>query len=139
MIEKTLIILKPDCIIKKLVGQVIHRINQINNYKIIAIKMMYMTDEMLNEHYKHLSSKSFFNDIKKFMKSTPLIFIVLQGENVIQSIRKLLGPTDSNIAPKGTLRGDFGENAMENIAHASDNKINAEKEIKMFFNSKEIF
>lgn len=138
MVEKSLIILKPDCIGKNLVGQVLARFENAY-FKIIACKMAHLDEAMLKVHYAHLADKPFFPEIRDFMSSTPVLILVLEGENAIKSIRELLGPTDSAVAPKGTIRGDLGENKMKNIAHASDSPENAKAEIERFFLPEELF
>ncbi|MDR1458022.1 MAG: nucleoside-diphosphate kinase [Puniceicoccales bacterium] len=138
MIENTLVILKPDCMEKKLSGTVIDRVQQAG-LKIVACKMMGLHSELLRDHYSHLVNFSFFPEIVEFMSSSPVIILVLQGNDGIKKVRDLLGPTDSSQAPKGTIRGDFGQDKMRNIAHASDSAESAQKEIKRFFSEFELF
>ena len=94
---------------------------------------------LLQEHYAHIASKPFFPEVEEFMKSTPIIALALSGENAVERVRDLLGPTDSTKAAKGTIRGDFGTTMMKNIAHASDSVENAAIELKRFFKPEEIF
>lgn len=136
--EKTLIILKPDCMEKNLAGTVLERFNKAG-YRIVSCKMLSLNSTILKKHYSHLSDKPFFSEIEKFMSSAPVLVLILEGNNAINGIRDLLGPTDSTLAPKGTIRGDLGENKMCNIAHASDSHENAVAEIKRFFKDNEIF
>lgn len=136
--EKSLIILKPDCMEKNLAGTVIERFAK-QGFEVVACKMIQLTDEMLQEHYSHLVDLPFFPDIKAFMSSRPVIALVLKGDNVIASVRELLGPTDSTAAAKGTIRGDFGTDKMHNIAHASDSPEAAAAEVKRFFADSEVF
>lgn len=136
--EKTLIIFKPDCLKKNLLGKVINRLQNIS-FQIIACKMMKLNDILLDKHYSHIVDKDFYPDVKNFMKSNTVIVMVLEGKDIINQIRNILGPTDSLIAKKGTIRGDWGLNKMENIAHASDSKENAIVEINIFFDKNEIF
>lgn len=135
--EKTLIILKPDCMKKRIAGKVIERFEE-TGYKIVACKMMKLTNGILKEHYAHLADKPFFPEIVKFMQSSPVMVLILEAENAVDKARELLGPTDSAIAPKGTIRGDLGENKMLNIAHASDSSDAAASEIERFFEIEEI-
>ena len=130
--EKTLIILKPDCMQKKLAGAVIERF-ECAGFGIVACKMMHLSESLLKAHYAHLAEKPFFPEIVKFMQSHNVIVLVLSGESAIQRVRDLLGPTDSKLAPKGTIRGDMGTDKQQNIAHASDSKEAATAEIKRFF------
>ena len=136
--EKTLIILKPDCIKSSLSGIIINSF-QNKGYKMIACKMVFLTKKLLQEHYEHLLDQPFFVNIETFMRSCPVLVLVFEGKNVIKGIRDLLGPTDSKKALKGTIRGDFGTDKMLNIAHASDNRKNANIEIERFFTKDEIF
>lgn len=136
--ETTLIILKPDCMEKGLQGEVIRRFNE-QKFEIIGCKMMALSEALLKEHYSHLTHLPFFPEIVAFMQSHPVMILALKGEGIIEKMRNLLGPTDSTIAPKGTIRGDFGTDKMRNIAHASDSEENAKKEIARFFKTGELF
>ncbi|MDR1891258.1 MAG: nucleoside-diphosphate kinase [Puniceicoccales bacterium] len=130
--EKSLIILKPDCMQRKLAGQVISKLENVG-LKPIACKIINLDDNLLKEHYSHLTHLPFFPEIVEFMSSSPVMVIIFEGENAVERIRNILGPTDSQKAPAGTIRGDFGLDKMRNIAHASDSKDAAEKEIARFF------
>lgn len=136
--ETTLILLKPDCVAKGLNGEVLKRF-EAEGFRIRGCKMMQLTDELLVEHYSHIADKPFFPEVAGFMKSKPVIAVALAGENVIGKVRDLLGPTDSKVAPKGTIRGDFGDNKMTNVVHASDSAENAALELKRFFREGEVF
>ncbi len=130
--ERTLILLKPDCLEKQVAGQVISRFEE-KNYGIIATRMVQLDDALLAEHYAHVADLPFFPEIAAFMSSSPVLAMILEGENVVQGVRDLLGPTDSTTAPKGTIRGDLGTDRMRNVAHASDSPENAQVEIERFF------
>ncbi|MDR2982911.1 MAG: nucleoside-diphosphate kinase [Puniceicoccales bacterium] len=136
--EKTLVILKPDCMEKRLCGAVMDRFQKAG-FDIVACKMMRLTDELLRDHYAHIADKPFFPALAEFMGSRPVIVAVLQGQNVIARVRELLGPTDSTKAPKGTIRGDYGTDVSVNICHASDGTDSAAAEIKRFFKAEEVF
>ena len=135
--QRSLILLKPDCIQNALVGQVISRFED-SGYSIIACKMIQLDETLLNEHYAHVAELPFFPDIAEFMSSCPVIALVLEGENVIKGVRDLIGPTDSSIAPKGTIRGDLGTDRMRNVVHASDSLDSALAEINRFFEADQI-
>lgn len=135
---KTLIILKPDCMAKKLAGSVVDRFEKAG-FEIIGAKMIRLTPEILRDHYAHVASKPFYPEIEQFMSSRPVIVLALQGENVVARVRDLLGPTDSRKAPKGTIRGDFGTDMMTNVVHASDSDENARIELARFFRPGELF
>jgi nucleoside-diphosphate kinase len=136
--EQTFIILKPDCLEKDLVGRVIQRFES-EGFEIVATKMARLEAPILKEHYAHVADLPFFPEIEAFMSSRPVILMAWQGENVIQRVRDLLGPTDSSKAPKGTIRGDFGTDMMRNVVHASDGPETAEAELKRFFDARELF
>lgn len=135
--QRSLILLKPDCVKKSLVGQVISRFESAG-YSIIASKVVQLDDALLHEHYAHVADLPFFPEIAEFMSSCPVIALVLEGEEVIQGIRDLIGPTDSTIAPKGTIRGDLGTDRMKNMVHASDSPESALAEINRFFEADQI-
>jgi nucleoside-diphosphate kinase len=135
--QRSLILLKPDCVKKSLVGQVISRFENAG-YSIIASKVVQLDDALLHEHYSHVADLPFFPEIAEFMSSCPVIALVLEGEEVIQGVRDLIGPTDSTIAPKGTIRGDLGTDRMKNMVHASDSPESALAEINRFFEADQI-
>tara|TARA_B100001248_G_scaffold262395_1_gene258116 strand:+ start:57543 stop:57971 length:429 start_codon:yes stop_codon:yes gene_type:complete len=136
--EKTVIILKPDCMKAGLSGIVLDRFIKAG-FNIVACKMMGLSSELLREHYAHHADKPYFPEIEEFMSSRPVLVLILEGEQVIERVRDLLGPTDSEQAPEGTIRGDLGENKMLNIAHASDSVEAAKEEMERFFSAEEIF
>ena len=140
--ETTLILFKPDAIAKNLTGTVLSRF-ETAGFKIRGIKMMALSDELLAEHYSHIADKPFFPSVREFMQETPVIAMALEGDGVIGKVRDLLGPTDSNEAEAGTIRGDFGvkdsDSKMRNVCHASDSPEAAEAELKRFFNDGELF
>ncbi|MEM0965702.1 MAG: nucleoside-diphosphate kinase [Verrucomicrobiota bacterium] len=136
--EKSLIILKPDCMAAGNAGEVISRFEKAG-FTIVGAKMAQLDGPILREHYAHVADKPFFPEIEEFMSSRPVIFLALQGENAVQEIRDLLGPTDSTKAPAGTIRGDLGTDMMKNVVHASDSVDNAAIELKRFFKSDEIY
>ena len=136
--ETTLILFKPDAISKNLSGKVLERFEDAG-FRVRGIKMMRLDDALLREHYAHVADKPFFPEIVAFMSKTPVIALALEGENVISKVRDLLGPTNSQAAEPGTIRGDFGEDMMVNVCHASDSPEAAAAELKRFFNEGEIF
>ena len=130
--EKTLILLQPDCLQNKVAGKVISRFEE-KGYGIIATRMIQLDDALLREHYAHVADLPFFPEIAEFMSSRPVLAMILEGENIVQGVRDLLGPTDSTTAPEGTIRGDLGTDRMRNVVHASDSPENAQIEIDRFF------
>lgn len=138
MKERTLIIFKPDCMEKKLVP-VVWDIFQKAGFEVAACKMTMLDDAILKEHYAHIYGKPYYGPLLEFMTRGPVIVSVWEGDEAIARIRKIVGPTNSEEAPKGTIRGDYGKNQRENIVHASDSPETAEKEIARFFRPGEIF
>lgn len=136
--ETTLILLKPDCIAGRKAGEVLKRFEDAG-FQIRGCKMFRADSAILREHYAHIASKPFFPEVEAFMKSTPVIALALAGDNAVDRVRDIIGPTDSKKASKGTLRGDFGVDVMVNIVHASDSNENAAIELKRFFQDGEIF
>jgi nucleoside-diphosphate kinase len=134
--EKTLIILKPDCMERRLCGTVLARF-EAAGFNIVACKLMQLTAAQLREHYSHIADKPFYPEIEAFMSSRPVIVAVLSGQDVISKVRDLLGPTNSKLAPKGTIRGDFGTEMMRNVCHASDSPAAAAAEVRRFFGAQE--
>lgn len=130
--EHTLIILKPDCMEKRIAGEVITRFEKAG-FEIVASKIMRLDSEILREHYAHVADKPFFPEIEAFMSSRSVMPMVLAGDDVIVKVRELLGPTNSNEAPAGTIRGDLGTDMMRNVVHASDSPAAAVAEKKRFF------
>jgi len=136
--ERTFVMLKPDAIRKGVAGDVISRLES-KGLKIVAMKMLQLNEKICREHYSHHVGKPFFNELVKFMCSAPVVCMVLEGDNAVEVVRVLAGPTDSKKAPKGTIRGDFGTDVQANVIHASDSGETAEVEIKRFFKKDEIF
>ena len=122
--EKTFVIFKPDCMEQHHVGAVLSRF-EAAGFDVIGCKMTLLSPALLREHYAHVADKPFYPEIEKFMASRPVIMIAMQGANIVQRVRDLLGPTDSRKAAKGTIRGDFGTEMMKNVVHASDTVDNA--------------
>lgn len=135
--ERTLIIIKPDALQRNLVGEIIGRFEK-KGLKIVGLKMMELDDLKLEEHYAHLKDKPFFADIKKFMKSSPVLLMVLAGPQVVQAVRLIVGSTNGVEADAGTIRGDLAM-TNKNLVHASDSVENAEAEVYRFFNEDELF
>lgn len=136
--DRTFIIFKPDCMKQGHVGQVLARFESAG-FKIVGCKMVQLTSEVLREHYAHVADKPFYPEIENFMSSEPVIVMALEGDDVVDKVRTLLGPTDSSKAEKGTIRGDFGKDVMVNVVHASDSDENAAIELKRFFADGELF
>ncbi|MDR2859483.1 MAG: nucleoside-diphosphate kinase [Mediterranea sp.] len=138
MTEKTLVILKPGTLQRALVGEIIRRFER-KGLRLAGIKMMQLTDELLSEHYSHLSTKPFFQRVKDSMMKSPVIVCCLEGVEAIQTVRLLAGPTNGRQATPGTIRGDYSMSFQENIVHASDSPETAVVELNRFFKPEEIF
>ncbi len=138
MLEKTLVILKPCTIQRGLIGEVTTRFER-KGLKLCGMKMVQLTDEILSEHYSHLSSKPFFQRVKDSMMACPVIVCCYEGVDAIEAVRTITGPTTGRKAPAGTIRGDYSMSFQENIVHASDSPETAEIELKRFFAPEEIF
>ena len=136
--ERSLVLIKPDAMKRNLAGAIIARIEQ-RGLKTIGLKMLHMDEALAKRHYAVHEGKPFFNDLVKYIISTPIVAIVFEGENAIELIRKTMGATDPKKAEKGTIRADFGLDIQNNAVHGSDSPENAIKEIKLFFKDKEIF
>ena len=137
-IERTLIILKPDAVNRGMCGEVLARFER-KGLKIIALKMAWLDEKILREHYAHLAAKPFFPEIVEFMSRSPVIIGVLEGRNAVELVRGMCGVTDANKAAPGTIRGDFAISTSRNIIHASDSIETAKKEIARFFKQEELF
>ena len=137
-IEKTLVLLKPCTLQRALVGEIIS-IFEKKGLHLCGMKMMMLTDELLSEHYAHLSEKPFFQRVKDSMMTAPVIAMCLEGVDAIAAVRKLAGVTNGRNAEPGTIRGDLCMSFQENIVHASDGPETAEAELKRFFKPEEIF
>ena len=138
LMEESLVLLKPDCLEGRKCGEVLKRFEEAG-FEVYGVKMMRVSDEILQEHYAHLTDLPFFPEIQGFMQSSPVVAIALRGENAIAHIREMVGPTDSTVADKGTIRGDFGQDKMLNVVHASDSIENGQAELKRFFADGELF
>ena len=136
--EKTLILIKPNAIQRGLTGDIITRFER-KGLRFVGIKMLFMTDELVNEHYAHLKERPFFPYLKASMQAAPLIACCLEGAEAVETVRQLVGATNSRKALPGTIRGDFSMSGEQNVVHASDSVENAQIEIARFFKDCELF
>lgn len=136
--ERTVILIKPDAVKKGAVGEIIARIEKAG-FKIAAAKFIKLTDEILDVWYAHHKDKQFFPELKVFMKETPVMAVLWEGNDVVAKVRELCGPTDSKKAAAGTIRGDFGTDIQANAIHASESSEAAQKETTLIFSPEEIF
>lgn len=130
--ERTLIILKPDAVARKLVGEILGRFEK-RNFEITRMEMTVISRKTAEEHYTHVMSEPIYDDMIGFITSGPVVIAILEGNRVIQTVRNMVGKTSSFDSPSGTIRGDYGSHRFENLIHASDSEESAEMEIKRFF------
>lgn len=138
MMQKTLVLLKPDCVQRNLIGEIISRFEK-KGLKIVAMKMMSLNDEVLKEHYSHIADKPFFPGLANFMKSSPVIALGLEGHSAVEVVRTIVGATSGRKADVGSIRGDYSVSVSANLVHASDSPEAAEAEIKRFFSEQDLF
>ncbi len=136
--EKTLVLLKPSCVERNLIGEVIGRIER-RGIIICGMKMMQLDEKILREHYSHLVEKPFFPELCASMMVSPVVALCLKGVDIVNVFRQMVGATNARKAAPGTIRGDLSMSGSLNIIHASDSVENAEIEINRFFNPSEVF
>lgn len=136
--EYTLSIIKPDAVAKNAVGEIISRFEK-NGLKVVAARMMHLSDEQAGQFYAVHRERPFYADLVKFMTSGPVMVQVLAGDNAIARNRELMGATNPKEALAGTIRADFADSIDANAVHGSDGPETAAQEIAFFFNDKEIF
>lgn len=136
--EKTLIIAKPDAVQRGLVGEIIRRL-ELKGLKLIGIKMLSLSSELLQEHYKEHLEKDFYTGLEAFMKSSPVVVMAWEGYECVNSVRVIVGATNPREADAGTIRGDMSIGTGRNLIHASDSKASGELEVKRFFDAQELF
>ena len=135
--QLTLVILKPSAVQRGLLGEVLSRFER-KGIQIAGMKMMCLSDEILEEHYSHIKEKPFYGRVKDSMQASPVVVVALRGVDVVNTVRKLSGVTNGREAHPGTIRGDYSMSVQENIVHASDSLETAEVELARFFNKDEI-
>jgi len=135
--EKTIIIVKPDGVQRGLVGEVIKRF-ETKGLKIVGLKMMYLSEDKLREHYAHHVEKPFYPGLESFMKSSPVAVICAEGKGAVASVRLVAGVTHAGEADGGTIRGDLAM-GMCNVVHCSDSVDTAKAEVTRFFSEDEVF
>jgi nucleoside-diphosphate kinase len=136
--EKTLVLLKPDALQRGLIGEIVTRFEK-KGLKIVGCKMMTLDEAVLREHYAHIAEKPFFGGVSNFMRSTPVLALCLEGLEVVNAVRLIVGITKSREAEAGSIRGDFAMSVSCNVIHASDSVENAKAEVSRFFKVDEIF
>lgn len=136
--ERTLVLVKPDGVQRGLIGEVIHRFES-RGLKIVGLKMMQMTEEMASRHYREHVTKGFYPGLVKFMTSSPLVALAVEGVAAVAVCRKMTGATFGVKAEAGTIRGDYALSTSYNIVHSSESISAAEWELPIFFQPQELF
>ncbi|MEM4884970.1 MAG: nucleoside-diphosphate kinase [Saccharolobus sp.] len=134
VIQRTFVMVKPDGVKRGLIGEIISRFEK-RGFKIVALKMTRMNRQIAEKLYEEHKGKSFFEDLINYVLSGPVVCIVLEGEEAVQVVRRMIGNTDPKEAPAGTIRGDYALSKSENVIHASDSIEKAQREISIFFDS----
>ncbi|HNR26124.1 MAG TPA: nucleoside-diphosphate kinase [Methanobacteriaceae archaeon] len=137
MKEKSFVMLKPDAVLRRLTGKILTRFEE-RGLEIVAAKMMVIPRELAQQHYAEHEEKPFFTDLVEYITSGPVLATVIEGEECITLIRKMVGATNPKEADTGTIRGDYAIDTGRNIIHASDSPASAEREIGLFFKMDEI-
>jgi nucleoside-diphosphate kinase len=132
--QRTLAIIKPDAVRQKHVGEILKRL-ETTGFKIIGIKMVHLTQEQAGAFYAVHKERPFYRSLIQFMSSGPIVPLALEGENVIERLRTLMGATDPAKADPGTIRKDLATNVEQNAIHGSDSEASASIEIPFFFSS----
>jgi len=136
--QKSAVLVKPDGLQRGLIGEIIARFER-KGLKLVALKMTHLNDEILDTWYAHHKEKPFFPKLKGFMMQTPIIAMVWEGLDAVDTIRKMVGVTKGREAEAGSIRGDFAMSMSNNLIHASDSEDNAKKEIGLLFEQSELF
>ena len=137
MIQKSFVMMKPDAVQRRLMGKILSRFEE-KGLQIVAVKLMQIDEELAKTHYGEHAEKPFFPSLVEYITSSPALAMVIEGEEAITTIRKLVGATNPLEADLGTIRGDYGMDTGRNIIHASDSPASAEREIGLFFSEDEI-
>ncbi|KAF1379348.1 hypothetical protein PFLUV_G00175140 [Perca fluviatilis] len=135
--ERTLIAVKPDGVQRRLVGQIIQRFEQ-RGFKLVGLKMLQVSDDLLSQHYCELRTKPFYPRLLHYMTSGPVVAMVWEGHKVVQTSRMMVGHTNPVEAQAGTVRGDFSFHVSRNVVHASDSPEGAQREIQLWFQRTEL-
>ena len=135
--ERSLILLKPDCVQRRLMGEIITRFEK-KGLNIIAMKMLQVTPELAQQHYAEHVEKPFYPGLEAFITGAPVVAMVIEGIEAIRVMRDTLGATNGRNAAPGTVRGDYSSSRQMNLVHASDGEESAAREINLYFDENEI-
>lgn len=136
-LERTLVLLKPDAVARRLCGEVIGRFEK-RGLKLVGMKLMQVTPELSKQHYAEHVSKPFYPQLEEFITSGPIVALALEGPEAITVVRTMMGPTNGRSAAPGTIRGDFGLSRQMNLVHGSDGPDAATRELAIYFQSSEL-
>ena len=135
--ERTLVLLKPDCLQRGLLGRVLARLED-KGFQIVALKLMRVTAELARRHYAEHLRKNWYPELEAFITSGPLVAAIVEGPDAIRVVRQMVGDTDGLEAAPGTIRGDYSCSRQMNLVHAADGPDSARREIEIFFDAREI-
>jgi nucleoside-diphosphate kinase len=135
--ERTLVLLKPDCVQRRMMGRVISRFED-KGFNIIAMKLMQVTPELARRHYAEHVKKDWYPQLEAFITASPVVAMIIEGPEAIRVVREMVGATHGLKAAPGTIRGDFGTSQQMNLVHAADGAEAARREIEIFFTAEEI-
>jgi len=136
-LQRTLVLLKPDCVQRRLMGEIISRF-EAKGLQIVAMKMMRVTPELSKKHYAEHVEKPFYKGLEDFITSAPVLAMAIDGLDVIRVVRDMLGATSGLKAAAGTIRGDYSSSRQMNLVHASDGSEAAERELELYFSKGEL-
>jgi len=131
-VQQTLVLVKPDGVRRRLVGEVIRRI-EAKGFDIVDMKLLRIDEELANEHYAEHVDKPFFSELVSFITSGPVVAMLVEGVEAVAGVRQLMGATNPLEAAPGSIRGDYATVITENLVHGSDSAASAEREVKLFF------
>ncbi|KAJ0000862.1 hypothetical protein NQD34_005882 [Periophthalmus magnuspinnatus] len=135
--ERTFIAVKPDGVQRRLVGQIIHRFER-RGFKLIGLKLLQVSKDLLSEHYCQLTKKPFYPDLVNYMTSGPVVAMVWEGPDIVKTSRMMVGHTNPAEAHAGTIRADFSFHVSRNVVHASDSTEGAQREIQLWFDGQDL-
>ena len=136
-IERTFVMIKPDGVQRNLVGEIISRFER-KGFKIVAAKFGVLSESIVDKHYEEHTKKPFYPGMKAYITSGPVFRFVIEGENVVATVRQMNGATNPSEALPGTIRGDYAISIGKNVIHASDSPESAIREINIHFNNSEL-
>lgn len=135
--ERTLIIVKPDAVERRLIGEIVRRLER-KGLKLVGLKMTRLPPELVAKHYEEHRDKPFYSGLQRFMTAGPVVVIAVEGTRAIEVTRRLMGATFAHQAEAGTIRGDLGLSEQFNLVHGSDSPESAARELALFFNEEEL-